>query len=57
MITELVRERADGPVPAPGERPAARALGVMAPGPDRCPDGCCRPQRPAHGGGRPGGDA
>ena len=57
MITELVRERA-GPVPAPGERPAGqRALGVMPPGPDRCPDGCCRPQRPARGAARPGGDA
>jgi protoporphyrin/coproporphyrin ferrochelatase len=56
MITELVRERAGGPVPAPGERPTGeRALGVMAPGPDRCPDGCCRPQRTAHGAGRPGG--
>jgi ferrochelatase len=56
MITELVRERAGGPVPAPGERPTGeRALGVMAPGPDRCPDGCCRPQRTAHGAARPGG--
>jgi protoporphyrin/coproporphyrin ferrochelatase len=52
MVTELVRER------APGERPAGeRALGFMAPGPDRCPDGCCRLQRPAHGAGRPGGSA
>ena len=58
MVTELMRERAGGPGPAPGERPAGeRALGVMAPGPDRCPDGCCRPQRPAYGGGRPGGRA
>ena len=56
MVTELVRERAGGPEPAPGERPAGeRALGVMAPGLDRCPDGCCRPQRPAHGAARPGG--
>src|SRR5215471_4251148 len=41
MITELVRGRA-------GEEPERAALGGMAPGPDACPDGCCRP-RPAGG--------
>jgi protoporphyrin/coproporphyrin ferrochelatase len=58
MITELVRERAGDPALARGERTASTgALGTMAPGPDVCPDGCCRPPRPAHGTGRPGGGA
>jgi ferrochelatase len=58
MITELVRERADDAVRVRGERPTAQAaLGVMAPGPDTCPDACCRPQPAAHGAGRPGGSA
>jgi len=58
MITELVGERARGPAPAGGERPAApRALGVMGPGPDVCPEACCRPQPRDHGAGRPGGTA
>jgi protoporphyrin/coproporphyrin ferrochelatase len=68
MITELVRERAGGTgpaygrasgrVPAPGERPGDdRALGVMEPGPDVCPGGCCRPRAAAGGAGRPGGGA
>jgi ferrochelatase len=48
MITELVRERV-------GEEPARAALGGMAPGPDTCPDGCCRPRPAAHGPGGPGG--
>jgi len=55
MVTELVRERAGGPALARGEQMAS--LGAMAPGPDVCPDGCCRPQRPADGAGRPGGGA
>ncbi len=55
MITELVRERAGYPALAGGELPASRrALGVMAPGPDVCPDGCCRPQPHARAAGRPG---
>ena len=54
MVTDLVRERAGGPGPAPGD---GRALGVMEPGPDVCPGGCCRPQPAAHGAGRPGGGA
>jgi ferrochelatase len=48
MITELVRERA-------GEEPARATLGGMAPGPDVCPDGCCRPRAAVPGPGRPGG--
>jgi protoporphyrin/coproporphyrin ferrochelatase len=48
MITELVRERT-------GEEPGRAALGGMPPGPDTCPDGCCRPRPAAHGAGRPGG--
>jgi ferrochelatase len=48
MITELVRERA-------GEEPARAALGGLAPGPDICPDGCCRPRPAGPGAGRPGG--
>jgi ferrochelatase len=47
MITELVRERV-------GEEPARAALGGMAPGPDVCPEGCCRPRPAAPGPGRPG---
>ena len=50
MITELVRERT-------GEEPARAALGGMAPGPDTCQAGCCRPRPAAHGAGRPGGSA
>ncbi len=57
MITELVRERADGPGPAHGERPAPRALGVMGPGPDVCRDTCCRPRPPADRTDRPGESA
>jgi ferrochelatase len=58
MVTELVRERAGGLGSGPGERRPGdnRVLGVMEPGPDRCPGMCCRPQPPAHGDGRPGGD-
>jgi len=48
MITELVRERA-------GEEPARATLGGLAPGPDICPDGCCRPRPAGPGAGRPGG--
>jgi ferrochelatase len=56
MITELVRERARGPAPAGGEQPASPcALGVMGPGPDICPEACCRLPPHTHGGGRPGG--
>jgi len=56
MITELVRGRAgDG---TRGGGPALRpALGGMGPGPDSCPDGCCRPRPDARGAGRPGGAA
>ena len=50
MITELVLERA-------GEEPGGAALGGMAPGPDTCPGGCCRPRAAAHGAGRPGASA
>jgi protoporphyrin/coproporphyrin ferrochelatase len=35
MITDLVRERLDGSTPL--------ALGILCPGPDRCPPGCCGP--------------
>ena len=50
MITELVRER--------GDRPASRrALGVLGPAPDICPNACCRPGPPARDAGRPGGSA
>jgi ferrochelatase len=56
MITELVRERMDDPDPVGGQRAASRrVLGAMGPGPDMCPDGCCRPQPAAHGARRPGG--
>jgi ferrochelatase len=48
MITELVRERT-------GEEPARAALGGLAPGPDTCPDGCCRARPAGPGPGRPGG--
>jgi ferrochelatase len=57
MITELVRERADGPGLAHGERPAPRALGVMGPGPDACRDACCQPRPPAGRTDRPGESA
>jgi ferrochelatase len=57
MITELVRERADDSRLARGERPARRALGVMGPGPDVCPDACCRPRQRSHPAGRPGDGA
>jgi protoporphyrin/coproporphyrin ferrochelatase len=58
MITELVRERADAGARGGGERPAPPcALGVLAPGPDMCPNACCRPDPAARGGGRPGGSA
>ncbi|HYA52446.1 MAG TPA: hypothetical protein VEG33_14900, partial [Streptosporangiaceae bacterium] len=65
-ITDLVRERTgeavpgrrEQPLPGQGEQPApGRAIGVMGPGPGTCPDGCCRPQPPARGAGRPGGSA
>jgi ferrochelatase len=57
MVTELVRERAGGLGSGPREWPGDnRVLGVMEPGPDRCPGMCCRPKPPAHGDGRPGGD-
>jgi protoporphyrin/coproporphyrin ferrochelatase len=69
MVTELVRERTDEPGPVPregaadpgsvrGGRPASRrALGFMEPGPDACPNGCCRAHAPARGGGGPGASA
>ncbi|HUL26941.1 MAG TPA: ferrochelatase [Streptosporangiaceae bacterium] len=50
--------REERPAPGQGERPVPGcAIGVMGPGPDTCPDGCCRPQPPARGAGRPGGSA
>jgi protoporphyrin/coproporphyrin ferrochelatase len=56
MITELVRERAGDPAVAGRERAVSRrALGAMGPGPDICPDACCRPQAAGRGAGRPGG--
>ena len=56
MITELVRERMREEAGERGDRPASsRALGVLGPAPHICPNACCRPGRPAHGAGRPGG--
>lgn len=40
MVAELVTERMQAGAPRP-------ALGTMPPGPDSCPAGCCRPDRPA----------
>ncbi|HXZ72802.1 MAG TPA: ferrochelatase [Streptosporangiaceae bacterium] len=65
MITELVRERAgegthgggDGARGGAGGSALRTALGGMGPGPDDCPDGCCRPRPAARGAGRPGGAA
>jgi ferrochelatase len=49
MITELVSARRGGPAPA-------QPLGLMAAGPDFCPNDCC-PQPASRAPGRPGGRA
>jgi protoporphyrin/coproporphyrin ferrochelatase len=52
------RERAGEGTRGGGDGPALRTvLGGMGPGPDACPDGCCRPRPAARGVGRPGGAA